>query len=412
MIYRARWVLPIDRPPIAGGWIDARDGRIAAMGSGTPPGSSDDVEDLGDVALLPGLVNAHTHLELSWMAGLVPPADSMNDWIRALLRLRQAGPAGGESAIVAAMARAAVSMHATGTVLVGDISNTLASPRALVQARLGGVVFHELLGFNAPDPAGAVRHAWERVARAQQMLGEPENPRTREPENPIVFSVCAHAPYSVSPALFQEIAVQRGLSLLTVHLAESAEEVEFLRTGGGPIQETLDHLGVWTETWPIPRTDPVRYLAGLGYLQPGVLIVHGVHLTDDSLDRLRDARAVIVTCPRSNLWVGAGPPRLSHFYSARLPVAIGTDSLASTPTLNLFDELAEMRRMAPEITAAALLDSATRAGADALGFGEEYGTLAVGKRAALVGVQIPAVTRDVEEYLVSGVPADAIRRVA
>jgi cytosine/adenosine deaminase-related metal-dependent hydrolase len=105
-------------------------------------------------------------------------------------------------------------------------------------------------------------------------------------------------------------------------------------------------------------------------------------------------------------------PRIGHFHAARLPVAIGTDSLASAPTLSVFDELAELRRVAPEISAAMLLDSATRAGADALGFAEDYGTLAPGKRAALVAVQVPAGERDVEEYLVSGVAPDAIRRVA
>lgn len=418
MIVRARWVLPIDRPPVAGGWIQVADGRIAAMGTGRPPA---DFDDLGDVALLPGLVNAHTHLELSWMAGRVPPSGSMDQWIRTLLDARRAGPPGGAPAIVEAMARAAVAMHATGTVLAGDVSNTLASPPALAEADLGGVVFHELIGFDPVDPAQQVRDAWDRVARVSAALQHPE-PRTSEPRNlgtpeprhPLSFSVVAHAPYSVAPSLFAEI-VRRGASAsapLSIHLAESVEEVEFLRTGTGPIREMLEALGVWTGAWRAPGSDPVRYLSDLGYLKPGVLIVHGVHLTDAGLERLRAARAVLVTCPRSNRWVGSGPPRLAHFYASRMPVAIGTDSLASAPTLNLFDELAEMRRIAPEVSAAALLDSATRRGAEALGFGHDYGTLAPGKRAALVAVEVPAATRDVEEYLVGGVPAEAIRRVA
>src|SRR5690606_37543046 len=112
------------------------------------------------------------------------------------------------------------------------------------------------------------------------------------------------------------------------------------------------------------------------------LVVHGVHLTDDGLERLLKRRAVIVTCPRSNEWVGAGAPRLSHFYAAGVPVAVGTDSLASVPTLNLFDELAEMRRLAPEVAAASLLESATSVGARALGLGDRFGTLTPGKRAA------------------------------
>jgi len=410
MIHRARWLLPIDRAPVAGGWVEATEGRIARFGSGPPPGPA---EDLGDVAVLPGLVNAHTHLELSWMAGLVPPAASMDEWIRTLLRLRRDGPPGGEPELVEAMVRAAVTMHASGTVLVGDISNTLLSPRTLVETGLGGVVFHELLGFNQPEPVRAVKEAWDRVASARRAWAErgPSEPAGRDIQHPLAMNVVAHAPYSVSPALFAEIASRADEVPLAVHLAESPEELEFLRTGRGPIRRMLEQLGVWSDSWRVPECDPVRYLSDLGYLREGVLIVHGVHLTDDGLDRLRQARAVLVTCPRSNLWVGVGPPRIAHFYASRVPVAIGTDSLASAPTLSLFDELVEMRRLAPEISAATLLESATRRGAEALGFGRDYGTVTAGKRAALIAVEIPPGTRDVEEYLVSGVPPTSVRHL-
>ncbi len=402
MIYRARWVLPIDRPPIAGGWIET-DGaggtdtiaeRITRIGRGQPPAAA---EDLGDVAVLPGLVNAHTHLELAWMAGLVPPSASMEEWIRGLLAVRRAGPHGGGDEIRFAMVRAADEMRQTGTVLAGDISNPLSSPQVLIDAGIGGVVFHELLGFNQSDPAAAVRDAWERVET------QPAGLR---------YSVVAHAPYSVSRELFVEIARRAGRAPLSVHLGESSEEIEFLRTGRGPIRALLETIGVWTDAWRVPKSDPVSYLAEVGYLVPGALVVHAVHLTDDGLEKIRRAKAVLVTCPRSNLWVGAGAPRLPHFFASGAPVAIGTDSLASVPTLNMFDELAEMRRLAPELAAPTLLDSATRRGADALGFGSDYGTLAPGKRAALVAVAVPPVERDVEEYLVSGVSAAAIRRVA
>jgi cytosine/adenosine deaminase-related metal-dependent hydrolase len=402
VIYRARWVLPIDRPPIAGGWIETQaaggavnvDERITRMGGGQPPAVA---EDLGDVALMPGLVNAHTHLELAWMAGLVPPAGSMEEWIRTLLAVRRAGPSGGEAEVRTAMTQAAEEMRETGTVLVGDISNSLVSPSVLIAAGIGGVVFHELLGFAQSDAVAAVRDAWLRVE------AQPAGLR---------YSVVAHAPYSVSPALFAEIARRAGDAPLSVHLGESAEEVEFLRTGRGPFRTLLETLGVWTDDWRIPACEPVTYMADLGYLVEGALLVHGVHLTDDGLERIRLAKAVLVTCPRSNLWVGAGPPRLSHFFASGAPVAIGTDSLASAPTLNMFDELAEMRRLAPELAAPTLLQSATLRGAVALGFGREYGTLAPGKRAALVSVDVPPAERDVEEYLVSGVSAGAIRRVA
>jgi cytosine/adenosine deaminase-related metal-dependent hydrolase len=177
------------------------------------------------------------------------------------------------------------------------------------------------------------------------------------------------------------------------------------------MREMLESLGAWEPAWRAPACDPVQYIAKLGYLQPGVLVVHGVHLTDDNLDALRKAGAVLVTCPRSNEWVGGGVPRLSHFYASGAPVAVGTDSLASVPSLSIFDELAEMRRLAPEVSAASLLDSATRVGAVALGFGRDYGTLSVGKRAALIAVDVPADVSDVEEYLVGGVLPASIHRI-
>lgn len=389
---RAKWLLPITEPPIEDGWIETAAGRIVRLGAGRAPG---DATDLGDVAILPGLVNAHTHVELSWLAGRVPPMASMHEWIAAIVRIRRAGVPGGHDTEVAAAREAVASMVASGTVVVGDVSNTLITPGLFYEAGLAGVVFHELIGFSAPDPGGAVREAWARIDDARASLGGVEPP--------LSFSVVAHAPYSVSPALFQAIAARAERAPLSVHLAESPEEVEFLRSGRGPIRRTLETLGVWTDTWRVPGCDPVQYVTDLGYLRPGTIVAHAVHVTDDGLERLRRARAVVVTCPRSNLWVGAGPPRLAHFYASRVPVAIGTDSLASSPSLNLFDELAEMRRLAPEVSAATLLESATRVGATALGLDRDYGTLAPGKRAALVRVAIPGGVADVEEYLVSGV---------
>jgi cytosine/adenosine deaminase-related metal-dependent hydrolase len=388
-------VLPIERPPIQDGWIEVADGRILRVGDGRAPASP---EDLEDVALLPGLVNAHTHLELSWMAGRVPPVLSMNVWIETLMAVRRVGAPGGAAEELAAARQAAAVMRASGTVLVGDISNSLRSSPVLTEAGLGGVVFHELIGFNPRDPVRQVHEAWERVDEVRS-----SNVGVRNPAAPLAFSVVAHAPYSVSPALFREIGHRARQAPLAVHLGESAEEVEFLQTGRGPIRQLLERLGVWTESWRVPGTGPVDYLRSLGYLRPGTLVVHGVHIDDSGLDGLREAGAVIVTCPRSNVWVGAGPPPAARFYAAGIPVAIGTDSLASCATLNVFDELAELHRIAPAVAPARLLASATQVGAAALGFGADFGTLAPGKRAAILAVQLPPGLVDVEEYLVSGV---------
>jgi len=397
-LWRARWVLPIVGPPLQDAWVSVVNGRVAAVGDGRAPAAGATV-DLGDAVLLPGLVNAHTHIELSWMAGLVSPAASMDAWIRTLMSVRRAGPAGGEAAAVGAMTTAVLGMRETGTVLAGDISNTLASVPVLQRAECDAAIFHEILGFHPLDPPAMVREATARL-------------------NPLGAhaAVVAHAPYSTAPALFAEIAAHHvGLAPLSVHVAESAEELQFLHTGGGPIRTMLETLGVWSGTWTVPRCGPLEYLKRVGYLQPGTLLVHGVHLTVDELDRARDAGAVIVTCPRSNVWVGGGVPPVSRFFGAGVPVAIGTDSLASVGSLNMFDELAALRRLAPEVNAARLLDSATRVGAEALGFGDEYGSLGSGRRARFASVALPAGigsrAADVEEYLVSGVPAAAISGV-
>jgi len=397
---KARWILPIDRPPIENGWIEIADGRIVRFGGSRPPSAA---RDLGNVAVLPGLVNAHTHLELSFLEGRVPPAASMVEWIETLIRERAASATESETDRLDAMHRAADAMRAAGTILVGDISNTLTSVPAIARAGLGGVVFHELLGFQIANATSFVREAWARVETIAAATSAPE----------LAFSVAAHAPYSTSPALISEIARRRRPGPLTIHLGESLHEVEFLRSGGGPFRDLLVDLNVWTPTWQAPQCDPVEYLARLGYLQPGVLAVHAVQLTDDALGRLAEAGGMVVTCPRSNAWVGVGLPNIGHFYAAEVPVAIGTDSLASSPSLSVFDELKELRRIAPDVTAASLLDSATRQGARALGLDAEYGTIAGGKRAALISVSLPAASvTDVEEYLVSGVPSASVRHLA
>lgn len=399
MIHTCRWLLPIDRPPLEGAWFETTAGVIRRYGQGAAPAPA---VDLGDVAVLPGLVNAHTHLELSWMAGQVPPAESMDLWIRTLMRLRREGSAEGDGAALSAARDAISAMLATGTVLVGDVSNSLSTPALLATSGLAGLVFHELLGFNVSDPEALVSAATHRLSVAAASVAASTTP--------VRMALSAHAPYSVSPSLFRAIADRQSGGPLTVHLGESPEELEFLRSGLGPLRRMLERIGVWDVTWEPPMTGPVDYLSSLGYLRRGTIAVHGVHLTDRELEQLRGLRAVLVTCPRSNLWVGAGVPRVSRFYASGVRVAIGTDSLASVSTLNLFDELAELRRIAPDVAAGALLESATRIGAEALGFGVSHGTIAAGKVAALVAVDVPAGTNDVEEYLVGGVPPSAVHR--
>ena len=293
------------------------------------------------------------------------------------------------------IAEAIREVRAAGTTLVGDVTNTLAPYDLLADSELGGAIFRELLGFNAASPE-------QMVAKTRSELDELTPLAWLRP------SIVPHAPYSVSPALFRAIARAAGDRPLSVHVGESLDEMQFLRDGTGAWRELLGRLGAWNEQWESPGCGPVEYLDRLGLLNARLLAVHGTQLDDGELARLAAAGATLVTCPRSNRWTGAGTPPIGRFFESGVRLAIGTDSLASVEDLNLFRELAEVRRLAPQVPARRLLESATIAGAAALGFAGDYGTIEPGKRADLIAVRVPRGIEDVEEYLLGGIEPDAI----
>jgi cytosine/adenosine deaminase-related metal-dependent hydrolase len=393
--YTAEWVLPIAGEPIHHGSITVRDGRIAAVHERTDVAAT----DLGRVAIMPALVNAHTHLELSYLRGVIPPTERFLDWIRTIMATRREYPDPEDPRIVDAARAGIAEAKATGTGLIGDISNTLATVPLLREAGMTAQVFYELLRFNASDPEAMTLEARVRADAAASRDGM------------VRVSLAPHAPYSVSPGLFAAIRADLDAhpgQVSSIHLGESPEEIEFIRNGTGPWRALLQELRVWTEAWEAPGTSPVQYLDRLGFLDRRVLAVHGVQLDGDDLDRLHSLDMTVVACPRSNRYVGVGPPPIEAFYAMNVNVAFGTDSLASVEDLNLFSELAEARRIAPRVQARSLLESATRQGARALGFEDEFGTIEEGKRAQLIAVRLPDGVDDVEEYLVGGIEPSAI----
>ncbi len=348
---------------------------------------------------MPGLVNAHTHLELSYLRDAVPPASAFVTWIRSLLAVRRQHTDANGHDIPVAIDSAITEAIACGTAVVGDISNTLASVAALTKSPLAAVVFYEIVRFNAPDPEDV-------VARARRELDELAT------TDLVRTSLAAHAPYSVAPLVFRAIRkdVDRDPFVpCSVHLAESVEEVEFIRTAGGPWRTLLEELGSWDPSWAAPAVSPVQYLDDGGFLDARLLAVHGVQMSAADLARLSARGTTLVTCPRSNGHTGAGVPPIADFYRSGVRVAVGTDSLASAPDLSVFAEVATLHALAPSVPSSALLDSATRQGARALGFDADFGTIEPGKRARLLAVDLPPRIDDVEEYLVSGIEQSQIR---
>jgi cytosine/adenosine deaminase-related metal-dependent hydrolase len=259
---------------------------VAAVGAGRTTHAE---RDLGQVALLPGLVNAHTHLELSYLRDQVPPAPEFVDWIRAVMAARRERPDPRSPEILRSVRDAVNEAIRCGTALVGDISNTLVSTDALVSSPLGAVVFFEVIRFNAPDPARVVADA---VAQIDAM----------PPSRTIRGSLAAHAPYSVSSNVFRAIRSEmdrRGAAPCSVHLAEGREEIEFINTGEGAWRRVLETVGSWDPAWTAPGVSPVRHLDDLRFLDRNVLAVHGVQMTGDDLAILASRGATLVTCPRS-----------------------------------------------------------------------------------------------------------------
>jgi cytosine/adenosine deaminase-related metal-dependent hydrolase len=396
--FRVAWLLPISQPPIRDAWLRTDRGRIVAFGHSRPGDfTARDEIDLGQVAVLPGLVNAHTHLELSWMRGCMPETDSFDDWIRAVIQLKHEAGRQGDR-VVRAIGEAIREARRFGTALVGDITNTLATSRPLGELGMAGVVFCELLGFRSEDASDVMDDAEARL-------------REQRSSDLLRHTLAPHAPYSVSPALFRLIrgALQRdAFARTSVHVGESAAEIEFLKSGTGPSRENLERLGKWDPSWVPPRCGPVEYLDRMGFLDDRVLVVHGLHCDDAELQKIAARGATLVTCPRGNLLTGAGSPPVDEFFESGVRVAVGTDSLASVPNLSVFAELAEMRRLAPALPPRLLLETATVNGARALGFEADFGTIDAGKRDALVAVRLDGPVHSVEEYLVSGIEADQI----
>jgi cytosine/adenosine deaminase-related metal-dependent hydrolase len=340
---------------------------------------------------MPGLVNAHVHLELSWMRGQLGRGESMPAWAAELIALRRGGDIDPVPSIRAAIDEAV----AAGTSLVGDVANTAATCQPIAESRLTAIVFRELIGFRVSDPAPVIAD----IERQTAAIGPSPSVRT---------TLVPHAPYSVSPALLRALAAHTAARPLSIHLGESAAEVEFLQSGEGAWREVLETVGAWNPEWRAPACGPVEYLDRLGLISSRLVAVHGVQLTDQELSRLAGAGATLVTCPRSNEWTGAGTPPIARFYDSGVRVAIGTDSLASVDSLSLFDEMAAVRRIAPEVPAGRILRSATADGAAALGF-PEFGHLEPGATPGLTAVLVPAGLDAVEEYLVSGVPMSAVQ---
>jgi cytosine/adenosine deaminase-related metal-dependent hydrolase len=377
---RARQIVTMAGKPrgkadlLENGWLRIERGRIAALGAGPPPGPA---TDLGDAVILPGLVNAHTHLEFSTLATPLDGAGGLPEWIGRVVALRRGRPtADAASAIRAGLAESA----AAGVTLLGDIA-TLLPPPGIDSLGPRVRVFRETLGLSASARATSLamlRCDLDRLVASSRSAG-----------------VSPHAPYSVAAPLGRAaLDMARRLRLpAAMHLAESPAEAELVASGSGPLRAALDRLGAWPEEPPalLSAADWISLLAR----GPRSLVVHGTFLDDVALARLarhRD-RLAIVICPRTTRLLSGALPPLERLRSTGVRVALGTDSRASNPDLSV---LGECRALVDGGLAspAEALAMATVAGAWALGRERRAGVLAPGRPADLVVLRPAQAIRD------------------
>jgi len=379
---RARWVLPIAGPPIDGGHVAIVGERIESVGHARPDGP---VEDLGDVAILPGFVNAHTHLEFSDLAEpLGQPGLPFADWIRAVVAWRRARSDRADAAI----ARGLAECVASGTTSVGEIATS--DWPAPGDSATDVTVFRELLAFGQ---AGVERQ----IATARDHLAAKWTERSRPGLSP-------HAPYSVHPHLFDAaigLACRENVPV-AMHLAETREELKFLATLGGPLRTLLEDFGAWSPATLAAGGRPLDYLRRLA-AAPRALVVHGNYLEADEETFLAERRATmsVVYCPRTHAYFGHEPYPLARRLASGVRMALGTDSRASNPDLSLLAEVKFAAARHPDVAPRELLDVATRGGALALRLDHEVGTLEPGKLVDLAVVHLPGGTNEPHEQLLA-----------
>ncbi len=391
--FRAAWVLPIAAPPIENGEVVIENGRIAAV---RPAATSSDPTccDLGEAILLPGLVNVHTHLDYTVMRGLLEDIEFF-PWIRELTARKDA--LDWDDWLASATYGAAEAL-ASGITTIGDCTDSGAAFYGAKALRLGGIVYREVFGIDEAETVEAI------IAK---LCGRVQTLQSQTEGTNLTVGISPHAPYTVRPALFTALRDYAASDSLPVciHAAESRAEAELMHGETGAIAAMFERRGI---DWQIPYRSTVAYLNSLGILSSRTLLVHGVQVSASDRHIVAEQDVAWAHCPKSNAKLGNGVAPLGILgrksfagngeaeYGAEVPrIGLGSDSVASNNTLDLFEEMrfavlmqrgAHHRIMA--LTAREAVEMATRGGAKALGLDAEIGSLEVGKRADLCAVRL------------------------
>jgi len=360
-VLSADWVLPVEGEPIRDGAVAIEEGLIEAVGTIADLGRGDHYES---AVIVPGFVNAHTHLEYAVYAGFGDGL-SFAPWLAIHIE-RKARIGQAEMEAIARLG--AAECLASGVTTVGDASFAGAAAHACAELGLRAIVYLEVFG---RDPAEALARYREKLEYVAPVLCDR-----------VVAGVSPHAPYSCSTEVY-EACLSLGVPVMT-HLNESTDELDWLLCGEGPMQPVSDLL-----VDPDGQTG-IRRLAGAGVLNERVVAAHCVKVDAEEIELLARHGVAVAHCPRSNALLGCGVAPLAELQAAGLRIGVGTDGVSSVPSHDYFEELRTVvfaararAERADALTASAALELATIGGAEALGLAEQTGSLVPGKRADL-----------------------------
>ena len=380
----AEWIFPADGTTLRRGILRGRGGTIVAVGSedDIPPAANH--RELGEVAVLPGLVNAHTHLELTHLRGQLPPRRPMSQWLYAL---RTRWPATHD--LDAAVEDGAAEALAAGTTTLADSCHNHRAWQTLKKTPLRAVCFAEVTGIG-PLADGAIPRLKKHVRGCRSTT------RLR-------FGISPHAPYLTAESVYRKavaMARKRRWPVAT-NLAESEAERQFLLRGSGRLFDFLTHMGLMSSSVRIPRCTPVAYAQRLGLFDGPCVLGHVNYIDDAEMKILAAGGASVVCCPGCNEFFGRTGHRYAEMLAAGINVAVGTDSLASNTALDMVAELSRLRAEA-KVDNQALLKMGTLYGAKALGWEDRIGSLEPGKQADWIVVDVPPDTVAPLEALFTG----------
>ena len=375
-LLKAAWLAPISEPLIRDGAVVFQDGRIIAVGTVAElrrlhPQA--DIHDAGSSIILPGLVNAHTHLELSDCHCGPPPTNGFAGWLVGMLQRTRIAPDEMERAVAIAVASGVEQCRRFGVTTVGDISRQCRLSRSLLKDQPLRVVSY-----------GEVQAMAQRRGLLEERVMIAADSSTAGPR--LRMGITPHAPYSVEPEGYRRcLEIARSLRMpLATHLAETADEAPFLAEHCGPLRELWDAWLTWDDSVPRFSGGAIRYAQSLGLLDYPTLLAHVNYCDDDEMGILASGKASVVYCPRTHAYFGHPPHRWREMLRRGINVAVGTDSCASTPDLNPVDDVRLLLRLAPDVPPLELWELITVRAAAALEAQSDIGSLQRGKLADAV----------------------------